>query len=310
METGLIRSFRPSRTLPVKKIDIFVSAPEDVAAAQPVTHLYLIHAADPAKGEILLQGATIKAKHTFFDKEWSNVEIPKDQRVVGLAIRLDGELVIQPEHPSTPETPSNPDTPDTPDTPNEPNQPEKPVNPPSQPTPLPPEDEIVLPGTVKPNDNSETLTGAALGNLAFVNQGADFALDAAMYAAKEVFISEKPSLWVPAAGERSKYKTGPDILVQGARFALGGTYKADNTVRIGFLEAGHGQTKTCVPDTATKNKQNYLGVGAAFRTEFDSGFYIEGMLRGGAFKSKFHGSYDTGDAGYKAYEKDENQSPS
>lgn len=268
-------AFSPVVDFSGSAIDIFVAVPNDVAAANQDTLLYLIHASDADKGVLNLQGATIKAKHTFFDQTWSNVDVEKDKRIVGLALKLNGELVLQPIEPEKPEEPGNPEPPT--------------------------EDEIVIaPSEVKPNENANTLTGTALGNLAFVNQGADFVRDAAMYAAEEVVLTGKPSLWASSKAEHARYRTNPDFTTNGVNFAFGLTYKVRDTVLLGFLEAGRGNTKTHIPNTSAKSKQNYLGAGVAFRTKFESGLFVDGIFRAGSFKTKFNGSYDVGTADYKA----------
>ena len=270
-EGSIDPSFSPIVDFSGSHIDILVEASDDLAGAGKDTTLYLIHATDKDNGRVLLDGATIKAKHTFFDKTWSNIDVSENQRIVGLGIRMDGELVVIPPEADEPGAESPGD-----------------------------EEVVIPPGVVKPNDNSHTLTGTALGNLAFVNQGADFIRDAAMYAAEEVVLSDKPSLWASAKGEHSRYKTSPDFTLNGTNFAFGLTYKAADTVFLGFLEAGHGNTKTHVPDTSAKSKQNYLGAGLAFKKTFESGWFIDGILRAGRFKSKFNGFYDVGSAHYNA----------
>ena len=151
---------------------------------------------------------------------------------------------------------------------------------------------------------AKILAEAMAGTAALINQGAEFVaadgLDAAAAAAARS-AGHNSAFGALQAGY-NEYATGSEVdltSVTGvAGFAKGFSFGNDMLTAAVFLDLGSGSSDLYAGGYDGDADHEYYGIGAAVRYAFESGFFLDGSLRGGRTETDFNGRMDGTDIDY------------
>lgn len=151
-------------------------------------------------------------------------------------------------------------------------------------------------------DQTKAPVEARTGGLAFLGQAADLTVGDGMVSALR---PDGVPLFFVLSGGSSSYETGSHVDVDGFNMMLGAAMHFGTFTVAPFIEGGDGSYDTYNDFTGYSvhgsGDTSYVGAGVMLHQQWQSGLYVQGVMRGGSLDYDWH-SYDMKGAGKAAYD--------